>query len=264
MADKKRYEDIIRENEITIGAMNQKIMMMESKRRYQEQVSRDPNNMVEMLTPMEIEELKNNLAAAEARVIVLEEDLVAKRQVIDKYTTEMATAQYNLATSERTISKLESRVDDMIKKEIYQQEKANEAVKQVEERTAEVQKELSAERSESDAKSKQIDFLKTKKTEMEGVVAKAEAEKKSLKFKCDGLEANEDGLKKEIDALRGRQRVDKEELVRLKGVMQDKLKAAAEARENLEQENDIRLENMRGKMEAIDEKLKAKTTRTVS
>ena len=195
LADKKRYEDIIRENEITIGAMNQKIMLAESKKRYQEQVGRDPNNYVETLTPMEIDALKNEVAGAAARIKALEEDVLAKKQVIDKYTTEMATSQYNLASSERTISKLENRLDDMIKKESHLQERANEALKGVEARVAEVAKELEVERAEHQNKVHQIEFLTTKKTELEAVVVKAEADKKSLKFKCDGLESNEEGLK---------------------------------------------------------------------
>lgn len=195
LADKKRYEDIIRENEITIGAMNQKIMLAESKKRYQEQVGRDPNNYVETLTPMEIDALKNEVAGAAARIKALEEDVLAKKQVIDKYTTEMATSQYNLATSERTISKLESRLDDMIKKESHLQDRANEALKVVEAQVTEVSKELEAERAEHQNKTHQIEFLTTKKTELEAIVAKVEAEKKSLKFKCDGMESNEEGLK---------------------------------------------------------------------
>lgn len=195
VADKKRYEDIIRENEITIGTMNQKIMLAESKKRYQEQVGRDRNNYVETLTPMEIEALKNDIIAADARVKVLEEELLAKKQVIDKYVTEMATAQYNLATSERNISKLESKLEDMIKKESHLQDRANEAVRAVEAKVQEIQKELDSERAELQNKTHQIDFLTSKKTELEGVLSKSEAEKKSLKFKCDGLEMNEDSLK---------------------------------------------------------------------
>ena len=175
--------------------MNQKIMLAESKKRYQEQVGRDPNNAMETLTPMEIEELKNSVERAELRVKMLDEELLAKKQAFDKLTTEMATAQYNLSNSERTNSKLESKLDDMIKKEAFMQERANDAVKVVEAKVQETEKELEAERAESQARANQIEFLVGKKTELESVVSKLEGEKKSLKFKLDGLELNEDALK---------------------------------------------------------------------
>lgn len=284
VADKKRYEDIIRENEITIGTMNQKIMLAESKKRYQEQISRDPNNYVETLTPMEIEAMKNDMAAAEAKIKQLEEELLAKKQVIDKYTTEMATAQYNLANSERTISKLEYKLDDMIKKESHLQERANEAVREVEARAADIAKELDSERAELKNRTHQVEFLTNKKAELEAVLSRSEAEKKSLKFKCDGLESNEDALKvkmkhvafillnvltslsfeqKEIDVLRSRQKVDKEENSRLKASFQEKMKAAAREKDDMEQEWGIRNENLRGKLEAVEEKLKSKSHKVV-
>lgn len=264
VADKKRYEDIIRENEITIATMNQKIMLADSKKRYQEQISRDPNNMIETLTPMEIEELKNQNAEAILKIQALEEDCLFKKGAIDKYVTEIATAQYNLATSERTISKLESKLEDMIKKEAHMQERANEAVKAVQLKVDEVTKELDAERNEGAARTTQIEFLMSKKTELEAVMSKLESEKKSLKFRCDGLEANEDGLKKEIEALRSRQKVDKEELQRQKISFQEKLKDAAKEKEDADREMEIVQENFKGRMEAMEEKFKTKSNRAVT
>ena len=58
-------------------------------------------------------------------------------------------------------------------------------------------------------------------------------------------------------------KVDKEEVARLKKSFQDKLNEAAQEKEDLEQENGIRLENVRGKIEALEEKLKGKVSRVV-
>ena len=57
--------------------------------------------------------------------------------------------------------------------------------------------------------------------------------------------------------------MDKEENARLKTSFQEKLKAAAQEKEDMEQEWGIRNENLRGKMEAVEEKLKIKSHKVV-
>lgn len=57
--------------------------------------------------------------------------------------------------------------------------------------------------------------------------------------------------------------MDKDESARQKASFQEKLKAAAQEKEDAEQEWGIRNESLRGKMEAVEEKLKSKSQRSV-
>jgi chromosome segregation ATPase len=176
-------------------AMNQKIMLLESKRRYMEQVSRDPNNQAEMLSPMEIEELKKEIARQKIAIAELTDELQKRNLANDKVVTELATAQYNLATAERNCAKVEARLEDMIKKESFFQERLNEAGRQAEQRLKEQQDEFEKERAESHTKTQQIEFLVSKKIEMEKAVARLDKEKDALKLNIDSLENTNSSLK---------------------------------------------------------------------
>ena len=170
-------------------------MIMESKKRYVEQVTRDQNNMQEILSPMEIEELRRQITILQKSVRDLNEELQKRTGNIDKMTIELHNAQYAVANAEKNNTRMEQKLEEMAKKEAHSQARIEEAHRQGEKMVKDLEQEFEKERDEARSKSQQIEFLMSKKNELEKMVIKLENDKGALRAQTDKYEQDIGGFK---------------------------------------------------------------------
>ena len=119
--EKERYE---RESNKLVT----KLQLAESKKRFYEQIGRDDAHYVHVVSPMEFEEVRRECEELKSNVAALQDDVKQKDVSILQLTQDVASAQYNLQSSEHAKVKLTARVEELQKKENLTQERMVEIV----------------------------------------------------------------------------------------------------------------------------------------